>query len=286
MALSKLPASQIEGTIADTNLPEIPASKFPATLDFSSKRLILPTGNTADRPGSPVAGEMRYNTQIGSNEYWYGDKWVQFGAPIGTAGNPASSGIALYSEGYTTGYYYVNINGTAKYVYVDNDRNGGGWILAATVRKASGQAHYTASAVGVDGVTGPTHGSGQTSTQKLSFDDMNAIRSSSTYTGTTAWWLEGYNWDTGFSGTKNMFVNSNASIAMGSASDANERTQVTTTYQGGFSDRDPNTGTHVFGDHHTSGGTYFAYQRHPEAGTNAGFRNDTNGGADGYLWVK
>ena len=285
MALSKLPASQLEGTIADTTLPEIPTSKFPDTLDLSSKRLILPTGNTAGRPGSPVAGEMRYNSQIGSNEYWYGDKWVQFGAPIGTAGNPASSGIALKAEGYQTGYYYITINGASKYVYVDNDRNEGGWILAATVRKASNQAHYTASAVGLSGDNGPTYGSGQTSTQKLSFTDINAIRGASTYTGNTAWWLEGYNWDN-VSGNRNMFVNSNASIAMGSADAANERTQVTTTYQGSLSDRNPNTGTHTFGDHHTSGGTYFAYQRHPEQGNNSGFRSDNLGGGDGYLWVK
>ena len=35
-----------------------------------------------------------------------------------------------------------------------------------------------------------------------------------------------------------------------------------------------------------SGGTYFAYGRHPESGGNCGFRSDSNGASNGYLWVK
>ena len=84
-----------------------------------------------------------------------------------------------------------------------------------------------------------------------------------------------------------MFVDSNATVDLiSSASNQNARTRVSTSYEGSISDRGPNSGTRGFGDHHTSGGTYFAYGRHPEQGNNCGFRSDSNGASNGYLWVK
>ena len=85
----------------------------------------------------------------------------------------------------------------------------------------------------------------------------------------------------------NVFIDSNATVdLLSSASNENARTRISTTYEGTLDDRGPNTGTRCFGDHHTSGGTYFAYGRHPEQGNNCGFREDTNGSSNGYLWVK
>jgi len=37
----------------------------------------LPAGTTAQRPGSPVAGMIRYNTDLGSTEYYNGTSWVE-----------------------------------------------------------------------------------------------------------------------------------------------------------------------------------------------------------------
>jgi hypothetical protein len=110
---------------------------------------------------------------------------------------------------------------------------------------------------------------------------MNALRSGSTYTGTTSYWLEAL----GFN--KSMFVSSAATVDLvSSASNQDARTNVTLTYEGGISNRDPNTGTRGFGDHHTSGGTFFAWGRHPEDGNNCGFREDSLGASNGYLWIK
>jgi hypothetical protein len=84
----------------------------------------------------------------------------------------------------------------------------------------------------------------------------------------------------------NNFIDSNATVDLVSSADQqNARTRVATTFQGSLSDRAPNSGTRGFGDHHT-GAPYFAYQRHPEQGTNSGFRNDSYGGSDGNLWIK
>lgn len=38
--------------------------------------LKLPNGTTAQRPGSPVAGYMRWNTTLSVGEYWSGSEWL------------------------------------------------------------------------------------------------------------------------------------------------------------------------------------------------------------------
>ena len=64
-----------------------------------------------------------------------------------------------------------------------------------------------------------------------------------------------------------------------------KRTRVSTSYEGTISDQGPNTGTRGFGDHHTNS-TYFAWGRHPEQNNNCGFRQDSLGSSNGYLWLK
>jgi hypothetical protein len=39
--------------------------------------LQLPAGTTAQRPGSPVAGMVRFNTQLNATEYYNGTYWLQ-----------------------------------------------------------------------------------------------------------------------------------------------------------------------------------------------------------------
>ena len=41
--------------------------------------LTLPSGTTAQRPGSPVAGMVRFNTTLGYAEVYTGAQWVKFG---------------------------------------------------------------------------------------------------------------------------------------------------------------------------------------------------------------
>lgn len=241
----------------------------------------MPMGTTAQRPTNPAKGMMRWNSTLDALEVWTGSKWyIMLNAGVGTENNPATSGMEIMSLGLPTGVYWIQPSGGAKYqMYVDNDRNGGGWVLCARVTTASCQAHMTQGSVGLGGTIGPR----KTDSSTVKMDDawMNSLRSSSQYTGSTAYWMEA----TGFG--KNVFIDSSATVdLLNSASNQNARTRITTTYEGGISDRDPNTGTRGFGDHHTSGGTYFAWGRHPEQGGNCGFREDTNGSSDGYLWVK
>ena len=35
----------------------------------------LPTGTTAQRPGSPKVGYLRFNTTVGAPEFWSGTAW-------------------------------------------------------------------------------------------------------------------------------------------------------------------------------------------------------------------
>jgi hypothetical protein len=45
----------------------------------------LPQGTTAQRPGSPVAGMMRFNTDYKVNEYYNGSSWVSVSSSLGSA---------------------------------------------------------------------------------------------------------------------------------------------------------------------------------------------------------
>ena len=251
----------------------------------------VPTGTTAQRPSSPTAGAVRFNTDENYLEVYTGSGWNSVIGPeaasqstLGTEANPAISGMALKSEGLPSGLYWIKPNSsTNSYkVYVDNDRNGGGWVLCVHARTSTCQDHMDQGSVRISRSFGPRFGN--TSTVKVEDSWINAMVSASTYSGSTRYWLEAHDFG---NPAKNMFVDSSATVdLLSSASNQNARTRVSTSYEGSISDRGPNTGTRGFGDHHTSGGTYFAYGRHPEQGSNCGFRSDNLGASNGYLWVK
>ena len=57
----------------------------------STSALTLPTGTTAQRPASPAAGMIRYNTESGYLEFYDGTDWFEVGAakaPAGTSADP------------------------------------------------------------------------------------------------------------------------------------------------------------------------------------------------------
>ena len=245
-------------------------------------RFTLPVGTTAERPSSPTAGHMRYNTTLSYVEVYNGSAWYRASSGIlgtvGTEGSPATSSSQL--AGLPSGLYWFQPSGQTKYqMYVDNARNGGGWVMMAHVRTSTCQDHMTNAAVRISGTTGPRLT--DTSTSKMADSWINAFVNQSLYTGSTRYWMEA----TGFN--KNVFIDSNATVdLLDSAQNENARTRISNSYEGTLDDRNPNTGTRGFGDHHTSGGTYFAWGRHPESGGNCGFREDSNGASNGYLWVK
>ena len=245
-------------------------------------RLTLPVGTTAERPSSPSAGHMRYNTTLNYVEVYNGSAWYRASSGIlgtvGTEGSPATSSSQL--AGLPSGLYWFQPSGQTKYqMYVDNARNGGGWVMMAHVRTSTCQDHMTNAAVRISGTTGPRLTN--TSTTKMADAWIQAFVNQSLYTGSTRYWMEATDFN------KNVFIDSQATVnLLDSAQNENARTRISNSYQGTLDDRNPNTGTRGFGDHHTSGGTYFAWGRHPESGGNCGFREDTNGASNGYLWVK
>ncbi len=269
-------------------------SKIRLGTDTNANRVIidesgmtLESQTVATLNSSATAGTIAYVSDDNGNLYYkYASGWKSFTASIGTASNPASSGVQLANQGYPDGYYYIAVSGySAQRMYVDNTRNGGGWLLMARVTVSSNQAHHNSSSVNVSGNNGPQYQA--SSTAKMSDAFMNAYRSASPYSGSTAYWMESTGGFTSSGSTiLNNFIDTNATVDLvNSADQQNARTRVATTFEGSISDRNPNTGTRGFGDHHT-GSPYFAYQRHPEAGNNSGMRNDAYGGTDGNLWIK
>jgi len=199
-------------------------------------------------------------------------------------GNAAGSPIVDLSElvGRPSGWYFVQPKGESAAVklFVDNERNGGGWALVARVTKGSCQAHITRSAVNIgDGKTGPAKDAGQT--VKFADSFIENLRTSSTARGTIGFWMEAQDF------RKDVFISSQASVNL-EDSVSGQRANVANSYSvnAGLSQRHPNSGTRGFGDHHTSGGTFFAWGRHPEERNNCGFREDNLGSSDGYLWVR
>jgi len=188
--------------------------------------------------------------------------------------------------GRPSGYYYVKPNGETNSVkvYVDNERNGGGWVLVARVTQASCQAHMNRAAVNMKSAEeGPTREA--TNTIKLDDRFIQNLRTSSSAKGNIGFWMEAQQF------RKDVFISSQATVDLeGSANSMPQRTNIISSYStsAALSQRHPNTGTRGFGDHHTSGGTFFAWGRHPEScpTCNCGFREDSLGASDGYLWVR
>ena len=83
--------------------------------------LQLPTGNTAQRPGSPIAGTMRYNSQTGFAEIYTSSGWATFGAPPPTI---SSVSPGTYSGEQGTSFTVNGANFTSdavvKFVDVNN----------------------------------------------------------------------------------------------------------------------------------------------------------------------
>ena len=269
-------------------------SKIRLGTDTNANRVIidesgmtLETQTVATLDSSATAGTIAYVSDDNGNLYYkYASGWKSFTASIGTSSNPASSGVQLANQGYPDGYYYIAVSGySSQRMYVDNTRNGGGWLLMARVTVSSNQAHHNSSSVNVSGNNGPQYQA--SSTAKMSDAFMNAYRSASPYSGSTAYWMESTGGFTSSGSTiLNNFIDTNATVDLvNSADQQNARTRVATSFEGSISDRNPNSGTRGFGDHHT-GAAYFAYQRHPESGNNSGMRNDAYGGTDGNLWIK
>ena len=251
---------------------------------YVGKRVVH--GTAPSNPSSPSEGDIYWNSQEDELRIWTGSNWVICNNELfGSIGNPATDPYGQLRT-QPSGNYYIQPSGQSqiKHVYVNNTDNGGGWVLAARVRDNS-MNHYNTGQVNLSGSNAPR--TNDSNTTKLSDSYINSIHSASSYTGSTAWWLQtDGSWSSDNSHFPNMFVDSNATMnATDHAFNQNARTRVSTTFEGSLSDRSPNNGTRGFGDHHTDP-EFFAWVRHPEQGGNNGFRQDSRGQASGFLWVK
>jgi hypothetical protein len=102
--------------------------------------LTLAAGTTAQRPVSPTAGMIRYNTTWNITEYYNGSNWRDLSsnyiaADGSTAALAAESATAIkYLTGTTTnGTYWINlptVGATQIFCIMDNAFAGGGWMMA------------------------------------------------------------------------------------------------------------------------------------------------------------
>ena len=92
------------GTLASANLGLATAASptITGTADFDSNTAIkCPDGTTAQRPGSPAAGMLRYNTTTSSFE-GYTDAWGDIGGGGGGATGGDSGANAVFWENQAT----------------------------------------------------------------------------------------------------------------------------------------------------------------------------------------
>lgn len=133
--------------------------------------LRLPSGTTAERPASPVAGQIRYNTTIAANEFYNGTTWVPVVEP--TVGATSQGGVITNAGGYRihtytsgTGTFTPARDGVVDVLVIGGGGSGsglgggggaGGYIYVQGVPVIGGTAYPTV--VGAGGAAiGATHG--------------------------------------------------------------------------------------------------------------------------------
>lgn len=74
----------------------------------------LPKGDTASRPGSPISGDLRYNTETNSLEYYTGTAWLGSSVSIDSQvlNGDGTTTVFTLSNSTTTFGVLVSINGT------------------------------------------------------------------------------------------------------------------------------------------------------------------------------
>ena len=101
--------------------------------------LELPRGTTAQRPSSPAAGYLRFNTTVNAPEVYSGSAWVgELGRSPQFAAASAAQIITNYPDS-PTGFYWLNPGnlGVIK-LWCDMSYRGGGWALVMCNRAGTG----------------------------------------------------------------------------------------------------------------------------------------------------
>ena len=208
-----------------------------------------------------------------------------------TADSWAPSAYALKTQGQNTdGLYWINDGVDTFQVYCDMTRNGGGWMLAASIRGGNSSEVMN---TGAAGLTTPVYQPSSTANWgKFSDARINRMRALSGYTGNWPWWMEGAGYS---AGDIQNFVYKDAvtfSVNTLPESDSIWR-RITNTYNEASATYDstqvPNSGTKGWGMHHQSDAARkrSCWCRHPEGGGSCAWNTDTWGiPTYGRVWVK
>ena len=82
-----------DGTDPSWGALSVSAAAVSDQANTSTSYFDIPVGTTAQRPGSPATGNMRYNSTVGEMEHWSGTGWVGFAGsvPIITSIGPTTA---------------------------------------------------------------------------------------------------------------------------------------------------------------------------------------------------
>jgi len=107
----------------------------------------LPRGSTAQRPGSPTTGMIRYNSDFDEIEYYNGSNWINpdtgarsgLGQTSATAAENARQIMWAYPNA-NDGVYWIDLptaGPTQIYCLMDRRYDGGGWMMAMKATRGS-----------------------------------------------------------------------------------------------------------------------------------------------------
>lgn len=130
-----------------------------------------------------------------------------------------------------------------------------------SVTQANCQSHMNRAAVNMESAGEGPSKEATMSTIKLDDRFIQNLRTSSSAQGNIVFWMEAQQF------RKDVFISSQATVDLEGSASSPLRTNVVASYgtSAALSQRHPNTGTRGFGDHRTSGGTFFARGRHSES---------------------
>lgn len=100
LAIGQLTPSGILGNTIISNGSEY------ITSDSSTAAILVPAGTTAERPGSPVNGYIRYNTDESEFEGYANSQWGAIGGGVAEAGGAILVNATTATQNYTFGAGY------------------------------------------------------------------------------------------------------------------------------------------------------------------------------------
>lgn len=113
----------------------------------------IASGTTAQRPGTPTAGMVRYNTSLALNEYYDGTNWRDVATNILAADGSSSTLAALSAADIktitrtnTNGVYWINlptVGPTQIFCIMDSAWDGGGWMMAMKAAATGSTFQYS-----------------------------------------------------------------------------------------------------------------------------------------------